>query len=184
MSQTIIYKEFHFCYGHRVWTQALDPVLSLDSCHACRRLHGHNGRVLIGLTSKELSNGMVTDFKHLNFFKRWLDDVLDHKFIIHIDDPLLRNLFPKFDSLLTSDSLSDYLVCNTQSPVYVDLSSSEKELYEGLVIVPFIPTSENLASSFAKIVEGAITGKLPNVVVQGVTLFETEKSQSIYLTNY
>jgi 6-pyruvoyltetrahydropterin/6-carboxytetrahydropterin synthase len=62
-------KQFDFCYGHRVWSQELNAEFSLDSCLACRHLHGHQGKIKIYLESDSLENGMVTDFKNLNWFK-------------------------------------------------------------------------------------------------------------------
>ena len=37
---------------------------------------------------------MVTDFKHLNWFKQFLDCYTDHKFILDINDPLFSTLLP------------------------------------------------------------------------------------------
>ena len=83
-----IEKKFSFCYGHRVWNQTLDMGLSITPECKCRHLHGHEGEVTVCLSSAALTDGMVTDFKHLNWFKQWLDNVLDHKFIIDAIDPL------------------------------------------------------------------------------------------------
>ncbi len=88
-----IAKQFDFCYGHRVWSQTLDVEFSMDSCLACRHLHGHQGRLMVYLSSDKLENGMVTDFHHLNWFKHFLDSTLDHKFIIDINDPLFQLFF-------------------------------------------------------------------------------------------
>ena len=66
-----ISKEFDFCYGHRVWSQTLNIDFSLDACLKCRHLHGHQGKVIVYLESNELNNSMVTDFKHLNWFKKF-----------------------------------------------------------------------------------------------------------------
>ena len=88
----VIDKSFDYCYGHRVWSQTLDPKYSLDSCLACRHLHGHQGKVKLFLGANNLKHGMVTDFKHTNIFKKWLDDTLDHKFIIDMNDPLFEDL--------------------------------------------------------------------------------------------
>ena len=63
----------------------------------CRHLHGHQGKVIVYLKSDSLKSGMVTDFKHLNWFKKFLDDVIDHKFIIDISDPLFSTLLPNID---------------------------------------------------------------------------------------
>ena len=89
-----ISKEFDFCYGHRVWSQTLNTEFSLDGCLKCRHLHGHQGKILVYLEASELKDGMVTDFKHLNWFKQFIDDVLDHKFILDVNDPLFSTLLP------------------------------------------------------------------------------------------
>ena len=94
-----ISKEFDFCYGHRVWSQTLNTEFSLDGCLKCRHLHGHQGKILVYLEASELNNGMVTDFKHLNWFKQFLDDTLDHKFILDINDPLFSTLLPHIDKI-------------------------------------------------------------------------------------
>lgn len=93
-------KQFEFEYGHRVWTQTLDERFSLDNRCICRHLHGHHAIVKLHLAAKELTDGMVTDFKHLNCFKQFLDDVLDHRFIIDENDPLF---------LLDSAIINDYI---------------------------------------------------------------------------
>ena len=74
-------REITFCYGHRL----------LDYEGKCRYLHGHNGKAVITLAAQTLDRlGMVMDFTRL---KRevggWIDDHLDHKMLLHKDDPLL-----------------------------------------------------------------------------------------------
>ena len=86
-------KTFTFEYGHRVHSQVLDSKYSIDTACACRRAHGHSGKIKIGLEASELVRGMVTDFKHLNIIKKIVDDYFDHKFIIDINDPLFENMF-------------------------------------------------------------------------------------------
>jgi 6-pyruvoyltetrahydropterin/6-carboxytetrahydropterin synthase len=73
--------ELTFCYGHRL----------LGHEGKCRHLHGHNARAVITLTAPALDPlGMVVDFGRL---KRavggWVDEHLDHKMLLHKDDPLL-----------------------------------------------------------------------------------------------
>ena len=89
-----IAKQFDFCYGHRVWSQKLNKEFSLDNRCVCRHLHGHQGKVIVYLEDDELVDGMVTDFKHLNWFKKFLDDTLDHKFIIDKSDPMFNSIVP------------------------------------------------------------------------------------------
>lgn len=163
-------KQFDFCFGHRVWSQELNTEYSLDGCLACRHLHGHQGKIKVFLTSTGLNKGMVTDFKHLNWFKQWVDDALDHKFIIDINDPLFKH---ECELLLTNgeldygtliehkdgywvpnmDSINHSLAAFTQSGLITDDKERQAifEKYEGLVLVDFVPTSEMLCKWWLKV---------------------------------
>ncbi|MFW2379543.1 6-carboxytetrahydropterin synthase [Aliarcobacter butzleri] len=168
-----ISKEFDFCYGHRVWSQTLNIDFSLDACLKCRHLHGHQGKVIVYLESNELNNSMVTDFKHLNWFKAFLDDVLDHKFILDINDPLFSTLVPniKKEDLIKFDE--GYFSINL-----TNFKNEELELYESYVVVDFVPTSENLSAWFLKIVQGKMNGL--NIKVSKIEFLETPKSKSTF----
>jgi 6-pyruvoyltetrahydropterin/6-carboxytetrahydropterin synthase len=74
-------REIHFCYGHR--------LLNYDG--KCRHLHGHNGRAVITLASPQLDpRGMVMDFTQIKrVVSTWIDEQLDHKMLLHKDDPVL-----------------------------------------------------------------------------------------------
>jgi 6-pyruvoyltetrahydropterin/6-carboxytetrahydropterin synthase len=74
-------REIRFCYGHR--------LLGYDG--KCRHLHGHNGRAVITLAAPQLDElGMVVDFARLKkAVGGWIDEHLDHKMILHRDDPAL-----------------------------------------------------------------------------------------------
>jgi 6-pyruvoyltetrahydropterin/6-carboxytetrahydropterin synthase len=74
-------REITFCYGHR--------LLHYDG--KCRHLHGHNGRAVITLETADLDRlGMVVDFTLLkNAIGGWIDEHLDHKMLLHKDDPAL-----------------------------------------------------------------------------------------------
>lgn len=171
-----ISKEFDFCYGHRVWSQTLNTEFSLDGCLKCRHLHGHQGKILVYLEAHKLTNGMVTDFKHLNWFKQFLDDTLDHKFILDINDPLFSTLLPHIsrNDLIKFDE--GYLLPDLNK--LKDKESHIIELYEGYVIVDFVPTSENLSAWFLKIVQNKME-KL-NIKVSHVEFLETPKSKSTF----
>ena len=198
VNKWIIDKQFDFCFGHRVWSQELNTKYSLDSCLACRHLHGHQGKVKLFLGANDLNKGMVTDFKHTNIFKKWLDDVMDHKFVIDINDPLFSNLAGNI--LLTPDeSLSWYenLMVNYNSEYgyavpdldhitnilsKLDISDAQKqaiyEKYEGLIIVNFIPTSENLCKWWYEVANKMLNGLGIDVVA--VEYWETPKSHCRY----
>ncbi len=73
-----------FCYGHR--------LLNYDG--KCKYLHGHNGRAVISLEGESLDErGMLVDFTDIKRSLRgWIDQELDHRMILHEDDPLLALL--------------------------------------------------------------------------------------------
>jgi 6-pyruvoyltetrahydropterin/6-carboxytetrahydropterin synthase len=74
-------REITFCYGHR--------LLNYDG--KCRHLHGHNGKAVITLSADSLDQlGMVMDFARLkHVVGAWIDEHLDHKMLLHREDPIL-----------------------------------------------------------------------------------------------
>ena len=79
-----VIKRIDFCYGHR--------LLNYDG--VCRHLHGHNAVAEIEVQSGELdSRCMVCDFKDIKqIVKGWIDETIDHRMILHRDDPVARLL--------------------------------------------------------------------------------------------
>lgn len=170
-----ISKQFDFCYGHRVWSQELNTEYSLDDCLMCRHLHGHQGKIIVHLESNSLQNGMVTDFKHLNWFKKFLDDTIDHKFIIDINDPLFETLLPHYKNKENFIQMPQ----NYKIPDLTLVKDEEQhilEMYEGFIIVDFVPTSENLSAWLLKIVQEKMA-KI-DIKVSHLEYFETPKSKS------
>ena len=170
-----ISKQFDFCYGHRVWSQELNKDYALDDCLMCRHLHGHQGKILVHLESETLQKGMVTDFKHLNWFKKFLDDTIDHKFIIDINDPLYETLLPFYkDKQNLHNMPQNYKIPDLSiikdEPTYI------KEMYEGYIVVDFVPTSENLSAWLFEIVQEKM--EKINIKVSHLEYFETPKSKS------
>ena len=74
-------REISFCYGHR--------LLNYDG--KCRYLHGHNGRAVLTLEAPQLDAlGMVVDFSRIKrVVSAWIDETLDHRMLLHRDDPAL-----------------------------------------------------------------------------------------------
>jgi len=191
----IIDKSFSFCYGHRVHNQRLDTKFteSGDACLACRHLHGHEGLVKVFLEEGENGSnvadiGMVTDFKHLGWFKNFLDDTLDHKFIMDIKDPLFENEFGfciKNKNLIHIHKMKegffipDLTFLKEQLDIDATLTPEQRssifEKYEGAVFVDFVPTSENLAAWLLEVVHEKMKD-LPNVRVKAIEYWETPKS--------
>ena len=77
-------KRIDFCYGHR--------LLHYDG--VCKHPHGHNAVAEIEVRSASLDDRhMVCDFSDIKrVVKGWIDQELDHKMILHRDDPLLPAL--------------------------------------------------------------------------------------------
>jgi 6-pyruvoyltetrahydropterin/6-carboxytetrahydropterin synthase len=88
-------REIHFCYGHR--------LLHYDG--KCRHLHGHNGRAVITLEADELDAlGMVMDFSRIKrVVQAWIDETLDHKMLLHKDDPVLAYLRQQGEPVFVMD---------------------------------------------------------------------------------
>src|SRR5687767_7091775 len=84
MTMYRVTRELHFCYGHR--------LLQYDG--KCKYLHGHNGRAIITLEAPQLDPlGLVMDFSDIKrVLQTWIDETLDHKMILHKNDPILPTL--------------------------------------------------------------------------------------------
>ena len=193
----VIDKRFDFCYGHRVWTQVLDGEYceNGDGSCKCKHLHGHQGAVHVFLEADQLDTGMVTDFNHLGWLKNWIDDHIDHKFIIDRDDPLFDNLIAapfqeltginRFDHTRMSPVLvpgSDRIAGYTVNISFLSTSNEYLELHELLnsyLIVGFTPTSENLSKWMYDIVSTRMSS-LGDFRVSQIDWFETPKSRSTY----
>ncbi len=171
-----IAKQFDFCYGHRVWSQELKEGFSTDMSCACRHLHGHQGKIIVHLQADQLTNGMVTDFKHLGWFKKWLDDVLDHKMVLDLNDPLFQYevLMDEHDLILEHNEEFGYSYLMGVE----HLPNPLVEKYEGMVFVDFVPTSENLCRWLHAVVQKKM--KEIGVMVSRIQFYETPKSQSNY----
>src|SRR5258708_1686267 len=88
-------REITFCYGHR--------LLEYDG--KCRHLHGHNGRAVITLETARLDPlGMVVDFSRLKrVVGGWIDETLDHKMLLHKNDPVLAFLREQGEPILVME---------------------------------------------------------------------------------
>jgi len=88
-------REFSFCYGHRL----------LHYPGKCRHLHGHNAKVALVVETSDLDNrGMVLDFSDIKqLVGQWIDDHLDHRMILHRDDPAVSALRDLGEPMLLMD---------------------------------------------------------------------------------
>jgi 6-pyruvoyltetrahydropterin/6-carboxytetrahydropterin synthase len=176
-------KEFHFEMGHRVWAQKLNrPDLSIETECACKHLHGHSYAIKVFLGADTLDqSAMVTDFKNLNFMKEFVDNVLDHKFMIDINDPnfeIITSVSPKFtDNIVVKNfmNLGEVFVARLPGTSTAD---ADRQLHlNSFVLVDFVPTSENICKYLKQYAQERI-GDFATVTA--VELWETKKSHCRY----
>jgi len=74
-------KRVEFCYGHRL----------LDHAGPCRHPHGHNAVAEIEVSAPDLdAMNMVIDFAEIKArLERWIEREIDHRMILHSNDPLV-----------------------------------------------------------------------------------------------
>ena len=170
----VIDKEFHFEMGHRVWAQKLPHQhLSITTDCACKHLHGHSYAIKVFLGADQLDQSeMVTDFKNLNFMTEFVDNVLDHKFMIDINDPnfkIITGVSPEVvQGAQNFNSLS----------AFVDSNNDDELLHwDSFVLVNFVPTSENICRYLKEYAQDFI-GDVATVTA--LELWETKKSHCRY----
>lgn len=132
----------------------------------------------VGLESETLKNAMVFDFKNLNFVKKIIDEDLDHKFMMDENDPLFDRTFGEIHS--AKEVIEDkkfYKVVNSGKLKNYNFSPEIKEKLEGLVVVDFVPTSENICKMLYDLIESKLDGI---VNLSFVELWETPKSHCRY----
>jgi 6-pyruvoyltetrahydropterin/6-carboxytetrahydropterin synthase len=180
-----ISKKFEMAYGHRVHTQNLNNEFSCGAAPKCRMLHGHNAIIELSLRGQTLDNrGFVVDFVELNWFKKFIDDTLDHKFIIDKADPMFRNIIPHY---VNGENIPAELPWKRKPEGYSIIDpnffktlydKSLVEIYEGFVVVEFVPSSENLSKWLYDIAYNKM--QTIGVEVESILFYETPKSSSMY----
>jgi len=172
-----ISKSFDFCYGHRVYSQNVNTKYAIDDDNPCRRIHGHQGNITIEMEAFSLDErGFVIDFKELTFVKKFINDNLDHRFILSFEDPKFHHL------------------TNGHSPEDIQKMAYPIELLDGVIMghrapeieqdsfvfVDFNPTSEKLAEWIFNGVDCVLNKSPFNCHVKTVTWSETPKTQAVY----
>jgi 6-pyruvoyltetrahydropterin/6-carboxytetrahydropterin synthase len=107
-------KEIRFCYGHRL----------LNYQGKCRNLHGHNGRAVLTLESAQLDDlGMVVDFSAIKrVVSAWIDQTLDHRMLLHQNDPVLEYLRRQGEPIFT---LSENPTAENIAKLIYDFAASQ-----------------------------------------------------------
>jgi len=122
----------------------------------CKNLHGHRYTIEVGVDDKLVlfkgvsDEGMVIDFSDLKkIMMKHIDEVYDHSFTMYIED-----------------EFADYFV-------------EIRNIFEQKInIVPFIPTAENLAKHWYKIIEKELLNV--GIAINHVRVWETPSSTAVY----
>jgi 6-pyruvoyltetrahydropterin/6-carboxytetrahydropterin synthase len=112
-----ISKDFEFSASHQ--------LTGLPEGHQCSRLHGHNYKVRLILSAKNLViPGFVIDYGELKWFKEHLDAHYDHK---HLNDVVVFNPTAEYMARHFFDVVSKWLLENGCIGVKCMVSVSETE---------------------------------------------------------
>lgn len=177
-----------FDYGHNIWVQELDKKLSCNAQCKCKHRHGHRGKVVAYLKSNELKSAqgnMVIDFNNLNIMTKFIDEVIDHKYLVDINDPANFDTFHHFwdnesnkfvDGMIVRHN-EFYYTISEQALILMN-NEALRLKYESFVILDFAPTSENLSKWIFDIMTDKINQE--GVKVHKIEWYETPKSRATY----
>lgn len=122
----------------------------------CRNFHGHRYKIEVGVDDKVISTegtsdeGMVIDFGDLkSVMMEVIDKKLDHGFMMSNEDPLLG----EFSKIIIKEQMK-------------------------FIVVPFIPTAENIAKYIYGIMKKELS--IYKIKINHVKVWETPTSTATY----
>lgn len=156
-----------------VGTQVAKKSITIEMAHRlpnhegkCRGLHGHSWQITVGVVGKPKGvigtsdEGMIVDFTVLKGALIKIDRIFDHATVLANYDPLVPLLRMKGDKEVNMLHVCPGLMlCETK--------------YGPLLLVPYAPTSENLAKLWGEI----IIDQLPKLKIISVAVKETASSE-------
>ena len=104
-----ISKEFHFSLAHQLH--------GLPETHPCSRLHGHNYVLKVFLRGPVNEIGFVQDYRELDKLKKYVDEVLDHKF--------LNDVFPMHNTTVENMTKLIFDLFKKDFPLLIAVEMSE-----------------------------------------------------------
>lgn len=127
--------------------------LSFPYIGKCNQLHGHSWEVTFTYEGQPDERGMVIDFAEFRKMKQWIDENLDHKFLVKSNHLLL-------------------------SPYFHNDNEWDLEINDlGIIPLDFNPTSENLAKYLHEVCCSVMN---LNPVQLSVTIKETCTSSATF----
>jgi len=106
----IVKKTYTFSASHR--------LLDFPESHQCRRLHGHNYKIVVECSGPVNSSGVVVDFGDISKVVKPLVQALDHNHLNDVMDcrnPTAENLCVWFSERVPIESLSAVEVWETDT---------------------------------------------------------------------
>ena len=179
-------KDITWHMGHRVWTQNLEH----QKLNKCVRLHGHEYKLELQLTTDldtfvgkctDFKTGMILDFTVMNRLKHFIDDYLDHKTMLDIQDPMLPELLlPTIVSAINTETdiclrliIPEHIVT-----AYLQLRQSEAKsmhmatwtlIYRpkrNCTISDILSSLRHIMSIIGKTVKNTCTGTMPILTIE------------------
>jgi len=120
----------------------------------CAHLHGHSYEWHVTVAGEANNNGMVMDFKDLKEILKKTIDSLDHAFVMHTEDPILKILG-------VNDTVDLFLSTDGEAP--------------RLHIVPFNPTVENLVKWQFSVIQNCLS-PFKDITLTSIKCWETADS--------
>lgn len=164
-------KKFHIT--RKIEIDAGHRVTMHDS--KCKNVHGHR-YVIYGTFEGPLfvdgaEQGMVADFGHLKSIMMGIADAYcDHAMILGVDDPYVEDF-------ISNNSLGEVKTVVAENGFYFDNSARFGKLY----VIPYVPTSENLAYHWYNRMSEAIASRYGDrVTLVKIKVEETPNCYSEY----
>ena len=170
----IVTRKIEFDMGHRVPNHK----------SKCRNPHGHRYVAEVGVDDKVIiekgasDEGMVIDFSDLKeIMMNKIDGVCDHAFMISRDDiDMINCFFHSENDISTLNLIDEEIRQYGYAHAFGAQRNSDKDWKT--IIVPFIPTAENIAWWIYVRMEHALKEK--DIKLKYVRIWETPNCSAIY----
>lgn len=121
------------------------PIAHRQSDHEghCALIHGHNFSITFDFGCHELdASGFVLDLGDLKYIQEWIDENLDHAFLMNIHDPIKEKLLEHFSHVFKVYQLKSCSCEGLAEHVYTIFSPIITKRYQERVFINAIHVSE------------------------------------------
>lgn len=182
-------KDITWHMGHRVWTQNLEQ----QKLNKCIRLHGHEYKLELQLITSleafvskhtDFRTGMILDFTVMNRLKHFIDDYLDHRTMLDIQDPMLPELLlPTIVSAINTETdiclrfiIPEHIVAaylqlkqfEIAKPMHMATWTLVYKIRQSYTISDILDSLRYIMSIVGKAVKSVYTGTMPILTIESV----------------